>query len=96
MTKGAHCLMILLMILSFFPIGTAKQKSNKGSLVGQRADGGKRAIERVGSTEPAMYARVRALINQRCKPRWWTGRWAEIAQQMLDIIQIEATTGTVS
>lgn len=56
MTKGAHYLMILLMILSFFPIGTAKRKSNKGSLVGQRADGGKRAIGRVGLTEPAMYA----------------------------------------
>lgn len=55
MTKGAHYLMILLMILSFFPIGTAKRKSNKGSLVGQRADGGKRAIERVGSNEPAIY-----------------------------------------
>jgi len=54
--------MILLMILSFFPIGKAKRKSNKGSLVGRRADGGKRKIERVGSTEPAMYARVRALI----------------------------------
>ena len=50
-------------ILSFFPIGTTKRKSNKGSLVGQREDGGKRAIEKVGSTEPAMYPRVRALIN---------------------------------
>lgn len=55
--------MILLMILSFFPKGTTKRKSNKGILVGQREDGGKRAIKRVGSTEPAMYDRVRALIN---------------------------------
>lgn len=63
MTKGAHYLTILLMILSFFPKGTTKRKSNKGILVGQREDGGKRAIKTVGSTEPAMYDRVRALIN---------------------------------
>ena len=55
--------MILFTILSFFPIGTAKRKSDKGSLVGQRADRGKRAIQRVGSNEPAMYARVKTLIN---------------------------------
>lgn len=41
MTKGAHYLTILLMILSFFPKGTTKRKSNKGILVEQREGGGK-------------------------------------------------------